>query len=40
VAAPGVVSRDTEAIVRIDAIVSPHSAALRDVVAYLIAHER
>jgi hypothetical protein len=38
VAAPGVVSRETEAIIRIDAIVSPGSDALHEIVARLIAH--
>lgn len=36
VAMPGVVSKETEAIIRIDAIVTPHSTALRDVVARVI----
>jgi hypothetical protein len=36
VAAPGIVSKETEAIVRIDAIVKPHSPTLRDVVARVL----
>jgi hypothetical protein len=36
VAAPGVVSKETEAIVRIDAIVAPHSPTLRDIVARVL----
>lgn len=36
VAAPGVVSRETEAIIRIDAIVAPLSPTLRDVVARVL----
>jgi hypothetical protein len=36
IAPPGVVSKEIEAVVRIDAIVPPHSTALRDVVGRLI----
>jgi hypothetical protein len=39
VAPPGVVSRETEAIVRIDSIVTPHSTTLRDVVARVLGRQ-
>jgi hypothetical protein len=38
VAAPGVVARETQAIVRIDAIVGPSGRALRDAVTRVLAH--